>query len=494
MIQYINNLKNIKQFNEYIIQQIRKIKYKDYLALKICIKLIFLYHLSISIIDLVLITDLILIFTNIIQNITISSNKMQKYDQIILEKCQKSTHNYPFFCIEIGKANGQELSNFNSLKEAISNYPNQRYQSVLIKIDSSQWFSQNNFAEEINKNNSLANLELLFKEHKQFGEVEMNELGNQLNKCHNLKKLRINNEKNTYKHTYQLLKCYSITHLLINFQSGGYQALDIEEPFFQSLNNTYIEISKFQNLQELMFYQNNLGLIDTSIDQLGINLQSSKNLKKLILGLSFNKFGYQGISLLGKHISKMIQLEQLELRLEGNNISNDSISAIGQSLFNLTNLQSLSLLLYTNEINQHGINSLMESIQFLKLSHLSVSFSKNYIKDDGLNKFILYIRNFKELKSLHMRINQTQISELSLLNLIQQIQICKNIKVLEVQADNQYNDDQLIFQIQNLLQTLTQLINLDFFMNGVYKKSNKYLQKVIQKKLVRLVNIPQIVT
>ncbi|EWS76312.1 hypothetical protein TTHERM_000008718 (macronuclear) [Tetrahymena thermophila SB210] len=433
-----------------------------------------------------------LIFTNIIQNKTISSNKMQKQDQIIQETNQKSTHNYPFFCIQFKKGNGEELFNFNLLKESISNYPNQDYQSVLIKIDSIELLSQNNLAEEINKNKSLTKLQLNFLD--DFEEVEMTDLGNQLNKCHNLKKLRINIQKNTYKNAYKLLKCYSITQLMINFQSSGYfQKLKINDHHLQSLNNTYVEISKFQNLEELMFYQYGIGLIDTSIDQLGSNLQLSKKLKKLVLGLSSNSLGYQGVSMLGKHISKLIQLEQLELRLENNNISHDSIGVLGKSLFYLTNLQNLSLLLYQNEIDENGINSLMESIQFLKLNHLNISFSNNQIKDDGLNKFNSYIPNFKELKSLHIRINETQISELSLLKLIQQIKICNNIKVLEVYADNQYNDGQLIFQIQNLLQTLTQLNSLDFFMKDEYLKSNKYLQKLICKKLVRLINIPKIV-
>ncbi|KAL4499653.1 hypothetical protein ABPG72_017193 [Tetrahymena utriculariae] len=421
---------------------------------------------------------------------------MQNQDQIIQKTSEQSTYNYPFLCIEINKGSYQKSVKSIQIKEALSIYPNIGEQQVqIITGNNSEWFSQNNFAEEINKNNILTNLELRFNDWENFGEIEMIDLGNQLNKCHNLKKLRLIIYKNTFLNAYKILQCYNITHLIISFQcrnNEDFVSQNSKYSLIESLKKTYFQFCKFQNLEELTIYQYSLGLTDDTIDLLGSNLQLCKNLKKLTLRLSTNPLGYQGVALLGKHISKMVQLVELYLALEENNIQNDGVNILGQSLCSLINLSSLTLLFYKNQIEEQGIDALMKSIQFLNLHYLYVSFSQNQIQDGGLNKFSQYIPNFKELKSLRVLINETKISEQSLLQIIQQIQICKNIKIFKVEANNQYNDYS-INQMLNLLKALTQLNSLNFYIKESYKKCNKKLQMLIQKKLVRLVDVPNIV-
>ncbi|KAL4476200.1 hypothetical protein ABPG74_009933 [Tetrahymena malaccensis] len=364
---------------------------------------------------------------------------------------------------------------------------------LLIKIDDNrEWFSQNSFAEEINKNKNITKMELELNEKDNFEEIEMTDLGNQLNKCQNLKKLKIIFYK-VFLNAHKILKCYNVSHLTISFQARNENLQEKFKDFFQeTLSQTYAEISKFENLEELFLYQYQLGLTTNSINQLGNSLLQCKNLKKLTLGLSTNMQGNEDVVFLATCLSKLVQLKLLGLILESNNIQNDTLDLLGQSLFSLINLRDLTLLLYQNQISEEGIDSLMKSLQHLKLNNLHLSFSKNDIKDGGLNKFSQYIPIFKELQSLVLLINDTQISEISLLKLIQQIKICKNIKILKIEANNIYTIESLSL-MTNLLKTLIQLNCLRFFTNEVYKKRNQKVQILIQKKLVRLVNKPEIV-
>ncbi|KAL4467887.1 hypothetical protein ABPG74_013222 [Tetrahymena malaccensis] len=243
---------------------------------------------------------------------------------------------------------------------------------------------------------------------------------------------------------------------------------DIQTLEVKSLFNEISKCSKIKELDLCLKYTNVNGEIPFSK-----LLKNLTNLEALILNFDIHNFQQQNIENLVLDLNSNKKLKKLELSFTNNKVNEELANKIANNIASISQLTDLKLCLKKNEIKKEVLDIFgIKFSQLNSLKTLKMDFTKNDINSTAFRSFIQNLSQTKSLKQLQINMRQFQIQY-----------FYKNVywiqQLISQNAPNQFLQDQQLYFLNQMTSLTSLRLNLESFLT-FEEDISKLQQELIQ--------------